>query len=72
MAIFFGVRDGVEDARKNRPPYFWDIFSHPAHAKDSLKAGFKAVARILILGLVMDAIYQFIALHWFIRGKPSR
>jgi hypothetical protein len=69
MATFFGVRDGLQDAHNNNPPYFWDIFAHPANAKDSLKSGFKAVARILILGLIMDAIYQFIALHWFYPGE---
>jgi hypothetical protein len=69
MAIFFGVRDGIRDAHENRPPYFWDIFVHPGHAKESLKSGFKAVARILILGLIMDAIYQFLALRWFYPGE---
>jgi hypothetical protein len=42
---------------------------HPGHAKESLKSGFKAVARILILGLIMDAIYQLIALRWFYPGE---
>jgi hypothetical protein len=69
MAIFFGVRDGIRDAHENRPPYFWDIFAHPAHAKESLKSGFTAVARIILLGLIMDAIYQFIALRWFYPGE---
>lgn len=68
-AIFFGIRDGRADARNHAPPYFWSIFSDPAHAAAALKAGLKALARVLVLGLVMDVIYQLIALHWVYPGE---
>jgi hypothetical protein len=69
MAIFFGIRDGIKDARAGNPAYFWTICAHPSHAKDLLKNGLRSVARVLIFGLVMDAIYQLIALHWFYPGE---
>jgi hypothetical protein len=69
MATFFGIRDGRQDARNHKPPYFWAIFSDPVHALPSLKSGLKAVARVLILGLIMDVIYQLIALHWIYPGE---
>jgi hypothetical protein len=68
-AIFFGIRDGRADARNHAPPYFWSIFFDPAHAGAALKAGLRALARVLIFGLVMDVIYQLIALHWVYPGE---
>ena len=64
MAIFFGIRDGRQDARKHLPPYFWSIFTDPANAASGLKSGLTTLTRVLVLGLVMDVIYQLIALHW--------
>src|SRR4051794_10297344 len=69
MAAFFGIRDGLKDAREGNPAYFWSLFTDPRHDKERLKSGLKAVARILVLALVMDAIYQLIALHWFYPGE---
>jgi hypothetical protein len=69
MATFFGIRDGLKDAREGEPAYFWSLFTDRSHSEERLKSGFKAVARILVFALIMDAIYQFIALHWFYPGE---
>jgi hypothetical protein len=69
MAAFFGIRDGLKDARENQPAYFWSLFSDSSHSKERLKAGLKAVGKVLISALIMDAIYQFIALRWFYPGE---
>jgi hypothetical protein len=69
MAIWFAIRDGRQDARLNRPAYLWDMAAHPSHAKDQFKSALKAVAKIIGFGLVMDAIYQAIELHWFYPGE---
>jgi hypothetical protein len=69
IALFFGFRDGLKDAREDKPAYFWAIFRNPAHAKELLKGGLKAIAKILIVALVLDAIYQIIALRWFYPGE---
>jgi len=68
MATFFGIRDGLKDAREGQPAYFWSLFTDPSHVKERLKSGLKAIARILVFALVMDAIYQLIELHWFYPG----
>jgi hypothetical protein len=68
-ALFFGIRDGLKDAREGKPAYFWTIFSNPAQAKELLKSGFKSVTRVVIFALVMDAIYQIIVSHWFYPGE---
>ena len=69
MAIIFAVRDGLKDAREGRVPYFWAIFTSPAHRKELLREGWKAVSRVFILAIIMDAIYQFIELRWFYPGE---
>ncbi len=65
MALIFAVRDGRKDARENRPPYFRTLINDPAQRHPLLLEGFKAVGRVLVLGVVMDVIYQFIVFRWF-------
>ena len=69
MALFFGIRDGLKDAREGKPAYFWAMFKSPAHAKGLLESGFKSVTRVIILALIMDAVYQLIVSHWFYPGE---
>lgn len=69
MAIFFAVRDGLQDARRGRPAYLWTLFTDPAHRWALLREGWKAVARVLVLAVVMDAIYQLLVLRWFYPGE---
>jgi len=59
-AIIFAVRDGLKDARQGRPAYLWAITLHGAARRDLLREGSRAVARVLLLGAVMDLIYQLI------------
>lgn len=65
MALIFAIRDGMKDAREKRPPYFHTIFHDPAQRRPLLLEGFKAVGRVLVLGVVMDVIYQYIVFRWF-------
>jgi len=69
MALFFGIRDGLKDAREGKPAYFWTIFGNPGRRVELLKSGLRAVANVVILAFVLDAIYQVIQLHWFYPGE---
>jgi hypothetical protein len=60
MALVCAYRDGAHDARAGRPPYLYTILTDPGERMELLREGFKAVARIIVLGVVMDAIYQVI------------
>ena len=64
MAIFYAIRDGRRDAREGKPPYFWGLFTRPAERATMLRDGWKAIVRVIVLGIVMDVIYQFIVLRW--------
>jgi hypothetical protein len=59
MAAIFAVRDGMTDARTGRSPYFWTLLHDPSHRRERLNEGVKATLKVVLLGVVIDAIYQF-------------
>jgi hypothetical protein len=65
MALLAAFKDGLTDAKTGRSPYFWTILSNPAERRARLHEGLAATARIILLGLVMDAIYQIVAFRAF-------
>ena len=62
MAATFAVLRGLRDAKEGKPPYFWALFTIPESRHDMLMDGWKSVGRVFLLAVVMDVIYQFIAL----------
>ena len=65
MAAIVAVRAGLRDARLGREPYFKLILTDAAARGQRIRRGLAATSRIAILGLVMDAIYQVVALKNF-------
>jgi hypothetical protein len=74
MAIIAALRDGFHDARLGRRPYIWALMHG---VRDSggrsgrLWEGIVSTARILILGVVMDIIYQWKVLDTFYPGQSA-
>ena len=64
MAALLALRGGLKDAREGRPPYFWTILTDSANRAELLREGWKAIARVFVLAVVMDIIYQFIVVRW--------
>jgi hypothetical protein len=69
MAAIAAFHDGAEDARRGRQPYLTRLLSGSGDRSDLLKEAVISTGRILVLGLVMDAIYQFIVLKSFYPGE---
>ena len=69
MASIFAIRSGLADARTGKPPYFWALYSDPAHRVDMLKDGWKSVATVFVLALILDVVYQFIATRFVYPGE---
>jgi hypothetical protein len=69
MAIIFAIRDGMQDAREGRVPYFWSLFTERGHRMELIRRGWKSVGKIFILALVLDAIYQVWQLGTFYPGE---
>ena len=62
MAMFYAYRDGLLDARSGRPPYLFTILTEPAERTELLAHGIKSVSRVIVLGVMMDTIYQLFVL----------
>jgi uncharacterized protein YjeT (DUF2065 family) len=65
MAAIAAIHDGREDARAGRSPYFMTVLRNPQERMGRLREGINATARIILLGLVMDVIYQLLVLKTF-------
>jgi hypothetical protein len=65
MAAIAAWRDGLSDARTGRTPFFAGALADPAQRTVRLNEALVATARIILLGLVMDGIYQAIEFKTF-------
>lgn len=74
MAILAAARDGVRDARLGRRPYVWALIHgvrDPQGRSGRLWEGIIATGRVLILGVIMDIIYQWKVLGTFYPGQAA-
>jgi hypothetical protein len=69
MAAIFAIRSGLADAKAGRPPYFWALFTDPMHRAEMLRDGWKSVGKVFVLALVLDAVYQIIAIRFVYPGE---
>ena len=69
MAAIAALADGIKDARTGRDPYLWTILTNAEATAGRLREGFISTARIIVLGLVMDAMYQVTVLKTFYPGE---
>jgi hypothetical protein len=66
MAAIAALRDGVNDAKSRRSPYFWVLLANPFGRGYE---GLISTARVILLGLCTDAIYQWIVLKTSYPGE---
>jgi hypothetical protein len=64
MATLLAVRAGLKDAREGRPPYFWTLLTDSTQRVDLLREGWRSIARVFILAVVMDFIYAWVMGRW--------
>lgn len=69
MALIAAIHDGINDARAGRTPYMQKLIAHPGHMSETLSEALHATARIVLLALGMDAIYQITVLDTFYPGE---
>src|SRR5262249_31961531 len=62
VAILLGIRDGLGDSRANRPPYLWGILFRRRHRRELLQSGFAAVVNLILMGILLDSIAQWLIL----------
>jgi hypothetical protein len=69
MAMIFAFIAGRKDALAGKPPYFWTLLTAPEHRIDMLKDGWKSVGKVFMLAMVLDVVFQVIALKTVYPGE---
>jgi hypothetical protein len=64
VAAFFAIRDGLNDARHSRVPYFWAIFTEPSRRMELIRDGWKSVFKVFFFAALMDLTYQYLVVGW--------
>jgi hypothetical protein len=65
MAAAFAIRDGLRDARAGRAPFFTTILWRPSERAERLREALNSTARIILLALFLDVIYQILVFRTF-------
>ena len=65
VAMILAIRAGLRDAKTGRMPYLQAVLKHQGGRHDLLLDAWKDVGRVFVAGVLIDAIYQAIVLHWF-------
>ena len=65
MAALLAVLAGLRDARTGRPPYLWTLLTDPAQRVDLLREGWRSIARVFVVAVLMDLVYEWIVGRWF-------
>lgn len=63
MAAIFAIRSGIRDGREGRPPYLATLVTNPDHRGTLLREGWKDVGKVFVIAMVLDVVYQVIAIH---------
>jgi len=69
-AAILAVRAGLRDARARRPAYGWAIVTDWVQRRDLLREGWKDVARLFVVAVLIDVIYEIIVFHRIYPGQP--
>lgn len=65
MAALAALRAGLRDARAGRAPFLQTVLTDPAQRRGRLDEALVATSRIILLGLVIDTVYQVIVFKAF-------
>ena len=60
IAILFGVRCGLADAKSGQSPYFFALLFHVHKRKELLRSGMTAIGHLLAIGILLDAVAQLL------------
>jgi hypothetical protein len=62
-AAIIACRAGFRDARTRRPAYGWAILTNPVDRHELLREGWRELARVFIVAVLVDLIYEVIVFH---------
>jgi hypothetical protein len=62
VATLLGIRSGVADGRAGRPPRLSGVLVHSDLRGELLRTGFETVVNLLLIGILLDAVFQWVIL----------
>lgn len=62
VATLLGIRSGVADARAGRPSYLLGLVTDRRHRRELARDGFATVANLLLMGILLGAVFQWVIL----------
>jgi hypothetical protein len=65
MALLAAIPDGIRDARLGHKSFFWSALWDKSASAGRLREGAVSTARVVLLGISMDVIYQLKVLDRF-------
>jgi hypothetical protein len=65
MALLAALPDGINDAKHGHSAFFWTHRGDPSLQRGRLRQGLTSTARVVLLGISMDVIYQLRELDQF-------
>jgi hypothetical protein len=68
-AAIIACRAGLRDARAGRPPYGWAVVTNPVDRYELLRQGWRQLARVFIVAVGVDLIYEVIIFHRIYPGQ---
>ncbi len=71
MGFIAALHDGVKDAREGHKSFFWSAWRDRTQPSGRLREGLISTARIMLLGVCMDVIYQFKELDTFYPAEAA-
>ena len=63
VGIILAIRAGLRDLRQGRSPYFWALAFNAGGRHELLGQGWKDISKLFVAALILDGVYQVIALH---------
>jgi hypothetical protein len=64
-ALFFAVRDFRRDEREGRPPFFVALLAGRGHRQELVLSAWKSIGKVFVLAVILDLVFQYIALGVF-------
>jgi len=62
FATILGAMNGIADARLGRPAYLFGVLFHRRLRRELLKTGLETIANLLLMGILLDSICQWLIL----------
>jgi hypothetical protein len=69
VATILAIRAGLRDARAGRTPLAWAIVTDPARRRELLKESWNEVAKVFIVAVLIDVVYEIIVFRRFYPGE---